>query len=553
MDSIKKNWFWIVSGIVALAMIGIWYWQAGSLAGMQAKNEAMIETNTKDAKNIMTKSIEIVANGEDVNPVAAHANSKTIEGMESEISSAAASLVRAWDIRYNAQNKIMQWPDEVQRSPDFGPTFKRFNPPEKYSMAEVENPNSLLINYQTKIPMRMAALCKRFSTQWNFGKTAEQIAAELPPVVRWEKKNQELWNEKLTNFKREGNNSESPNTFQVFATQQDLWLLEAVFGVIKTVNGAADANDLAPIKKIEHIVFGRDAQTTAGQTLTTINKGLVDRVSGGGGMDGIPGGGAGGKKGMTAGNDGEAEASTFTGRDMANMSMGSSSNAAPDGFQLLTPFHNRYVDSKLNPISIDKLQAALKSTELPDDNLESVIAKRVPFRVALRMNETKIPQMIAAFGTPSTSILGADDEQAKTEDYDYSGFNFEIMQVRINCADDYGDFGSVKDAGNKSNKGGSGKTIGAIDGGGNEAAQQAAAAAAGEEIGPINKDNIELRKNFDVDVEFYGIVKIYNPVEPNRFKSKGEQMADSNDSTPAPNPDSKTSQTTNVADNRKPS
>ncbi|MEC7602900.1 MAG: hypothetical protein VX668_02710, partial [Planctomycetota bacterium] len=83
-----------------------------------------------------------------------------------------------------------------------------------------------------------------------------------PEVVAWNLANQAKWLERATsfagiNFNRSPNNV--PTTHQVMYVQEDLWVLEAIFDVIKQTNGDADANDLAPIKTVDHILLGQDA------------------------------------------------------------------------------------------------------------------------------------------------------------------------------------------------------------------------------------------------------------------------------------------------------
>jgi hypothetical protein len=293
MEVIKKNGFWIICGIAALMMIGVFFWQSLSLSEAQKANEQKIDSSASTAKAIKSKTVELNAQ-EAAEVPSAHPNRATVEGMTDEIGKAADALVRSWDIRYNAQQKIMQWPEEVQKNADFVATFKKFNPPEKYDQGAVDQPNSLLMIYKSSIPSRMEKLCDRFRTQWNAAKKSEDAAASAkPPVVMWDDKNQKLWEEKLTNFKKEGNRKDVPTTFQVFAVQQDLWLLEAVFGVIEKVNGAASANDLAPVKKIDHIVFGRDTLAASGG-LSALNSLLVNSTVAAQSADGA------GKAGMAA-------------------------------------------------------------------------------------------------------------------------------------------------------------------------------------------------------------------------------------------------------------
>ena len=119
--------------------------------------------------------------------------------------------------------------------------------------------------------------------------------------------------------------------------------------------------------------------------------------------------------------------------------------------------------------------------EVPQEELELVIAKRVPFRVAVKMDERRIADFMAACAN--------------------SPFAFEINQVRINKHDPNGEE----------------IPIGGVSGSDGIGSSDLSAGAAGSGIGGGpggggTSQAVEIRTNFDVNVEFYGIVKIYNPV-----------------------------------------
>jgi hypothetical protein len=152
----------------------------------------------------------------------------------------------------------------------------------------------------------------------------------------------------------------------------------------------------------------------------------------------------------------------------------------------------------------------LSNTGLPEQNLELLVAKRVPVRIALKMEENKIPAFIAACAN--------------------SPFGFEINQVRIN-RHKAGE-GIELNGGAKASSGGSGggrdgrdqPTVGVGGGsaggsgldGGNEG--DSSASSAGGSNAPMVA---ERRTNLIVDVEFAGIVKIYNPVNEKRLSPGG--------------------------------
>ena len=76
------------------------------------------------------------------------------------------------------------------------------------------------------------------------------------------------------------------------------------------------------------------------------------------------------------------------------------------------PFHELYVDTNFEPISAEEVLKVVKGDALPETNLELLIAKRLPVRIGVKMDERKIPAFMAACIN--------------------SPFSYEIQQVRIN-------------------------------------------------------------------------------------------------------------------------
>jgi len=84
--------------------------------------------------------------------------------------------------------------------------------------------------------------------------------------VLWSDINQQLWYDKLTAFRdRDDHNKASidPTPLQCYMLQQDLWVLEAMFNVIRELNGDSNAIDTSAIKQIDHLGIGREG--TPGQ------------------------------------------------------------------------------------------------------------------------------------------------------------------------------------------------------------------------------------------------------------------------------------------------
>ena len=240
-----------------------------------------------------------------------------------------------------------------------------------------------------------------------------------------------------------------------------------MFKVIREVNGDSNANDLSIVKEIDHLAFGREAQGGKGE-LTPPDPRLI------------------------AGTEIDAESMDPTRREEqergaanepglmddrgAAGGMGKGYNTAAIGFP---PFHRRYVDLNYKPLPSDKVLEVIRAKTLgdvPEEQMELVIAKRVPFRIAVKMDERKIAEFMAACAN--------------------SPFAFEINQVRINRHDPNGEeipIGGFDESGDKLSR--MGTSIGDQS----------------SNVEEVTKP-VEVRTNYDVNVEFYGIVKIYNPV-----------------------------------------
>jgi len=146
----------------------------------------------------------------------------------------------------------------------------------------------------------------------------------------------------------------------------------------------------------------------------------------------------------------------------------------------LPPFHNMYVDTKFEPIASEEVLKVVEGTELPESHLELIIAKRLPVRIGLKMDERKIPDFMAACIN--------------------SPFSFEIQQVRINRHLSGGEV--IKLGGDPS-----GTTSKARDG----------KSKAFDDV-----LRVETRTNYDVNVEFFGIIKIYNPVRADLIRKAAD-------------------------------
>ena len=528
---LKKNVFWLGCSFLALIMIGMWGYRMSTISADTKKAQASVVSTIKKAEGIMARKAEGVE-------VDAHPNASSEKGMKEEMTKGLNSIIEAWEIRYKAQQDILKWPEQIE-SEKFEQLFSKYNPPETFpdSLASgygLEQPLSL---YASKIPLRMNYLCSDdvLRAYWKYDKKYQKMitnteadsesgvgagrggagmgvggglgggmgvgggpgggagaSQDKPEVidlnkfaVKWSDINQDLWYQKLTKFQgRHDNKREinAPTPLQCYMLQQDLWLLEAMFRTIRQINGGSSANDLSKIKQIDHVVFGQEVTGKLG-ALERMDSRLANSAPAA--TEEAPGG-FGGRP--SASGD---EFSAMFDRSGDPGGRGGAPGGGGGGNAGKVPYHNRYVDLNFEPIASEVvknvLNDSMKAGTFPAEQLELIVAKRVPFRIALRMDEREIARFMAACSN--------------------SAFAFEIQQVRWNKHEPGGEeialSGGSGDTGEA--RGAEGFSMG-LDGDGPGGA------------GGITATPVEKRTNFDVNVEFYGIVKIYNPVEEDYLK-----------------------------------
>ena len=484
---IKENGFWLANGFLLLLMIGIWYMQTGTLKEQQGENEKKIKTQFDTAQRVMGKKPDDITDA----AVRLHPNRSTQEGMQAELEQVVDSLVAAWELRVETQKKLLVFPE--LGSPKFNEIFGRYNPPEKfpvkYTDSEIEG---LLGLYNDKIKNHMIKLCGENGVRTNWRKDPENYeqtdaadgsssgssgdadgkvfkvededAARF--AVLWSDINQKLWYDKLTVFRdRDDHNKASidPTPLQCYMLQQDLWVLEAMFNIIRELNGDSSAIDTSAIKQIDHIGIGREG-APGDVELHPVDSRLAPKSDDESDTDG--GSSRGGSRGGSGGGDSQHEM-LFSEEELSEDPENNDTEEPSETG--LPPFHNLYVDTKFEPISSEEVLKVVEGAELPESYLELLIAKRLPVRIGVKMDERKISEFMAACIN--------------------SPFSFEIQQVRIN------------------RHASGGEVIGL---GGGPAAKTDRGNDNAKSFDDVSR--VETRTNYDVNVEFFGIIKIYNPV-----------------------------------------
>ncbi len=524
---LKRNGFWIGCAILSILMVTGWYLASVSMQEAKQKQISKYKKSFSNVQRIKKVAAVTVDDGAE-SDIVAHPNSETEKKMMEQLEATVEAVVEAWKLKRDRQEPLMQFSKELlgEATYEFLTGSKA---PELLTNGEhygTQN-EKYLKTFRQQIPKKVSQIARHIRANWAYDE--ERIEKEMLEKARleeergafgmgdmggggmmgmeldternkfaviWDEQNQKLWRTLLTEFQNWDDNvkaSVDPTLLQVHMLQQDVWLLEAMFNVIRELNGNATTNDLAVVKEIRHIAFGREALASLGEIMEPDKR-------------------LGGAKLVTADPlDGEEDFSSYD--DMSFESSGFDDGGGSGDFSIdgdESPFHGRYVNVDLQPVNAEEVRNVVGGSELPETNLELIVSKRVPFRLALKMDERKINSFLAYCAN--------------------SPFEFEVLQLRLNReevvvpiiarggkaenksaadVDGMGGMGGMMMGDMSDMMGGMSEMMGGMGGMPGMEAQKLKALVPTE---------VETRLSYDVDVEFYGVVKIYNPVRENYLR-----------------------------------
>ena len=517
MQGIKKHSFWLVSGLVILVFVAGWYLSTKKLKTETAMFKGQIDSGFSAVSSVINN-----------NPN--HANDHSHEKMAELAEQLKQNLLDAWELQYNRQKDLLVWPQEL--GADFLADIDRLlvkngqrNPIETITFPSEEIQHNLqrhlLERYQLYALKQVPPLADIIRSNWEADKPANNQAGDdnlaefaeadqsgppaqskslgPPPIITWDKNSQ---SSVQSRFKW----SRTPTTLQVLYAQEDLWVLTQIMQVLEEVNKDALVPSKAVITELTSLEVGRNAAdiTEVGQVMD-INMLKSASLDGGDGMDDM---GMDDMEGMEAGmdeggGDGSIDSSSSSG------TTGETTEAASPH-----PANRRYVDNALQRLDAARLQAAVAPG--PNAQLETIylaVAKRYPIRMRIKMDLTKLPDLLTACGNAKLPI--------------------EVLQVSVN--------GSV---GRSGTSGGSGADMGGDDGMQDEMFGEGMFGEEGggddmvgdEMFGGGQTSTAErlLLTNFPYEeaVELYGVVYIYNPVNIEKLGITLEEPADDNGQAP---------------------
>lgn len=474
LENAYKYRFWIICGLVVSLSL-VFSFLAASSTRAQIRQE-------KDAITASFDQVRMLSSKE--NPP----NDKSHKAMEGKITAVKEGVREAWQKQYDNQNlgpNKLEWP--VALGKDFIDEVLPLHPIEKITYPTPPEDEILdlhRLNYRNYIKKELPALSAIIGAKWH--PVNEYVTAtdddDKKYLVEWAASNQTFLQDSRFDW---GNTP--PSTLDVLYSQEDLWVLRTLLQVIKDTNGSVEARYKAAIKRIDSILLGQDvtAMQDDAQLRDPDKAGGAD--GGFGGMDSSSGG-----MGMEMGMGMEEGMDGGGGAGMGGGGAGGGERPIPSGTRA-DPAHLRYVDNNFEGVGAKTVRDAL--TNPTGDNAIYAVAKRIPVRIQMSIDQRRLNKFLALCGNAPLQI--------------------EVKRVRINR----------KSSSNPTGGGGGGMGMGmGMDEFGGEGGEmgdemmEGAGAMEGNMGGEMMGGGGQVTEladesPLDVDVEIYGMVYIYNPVD----------------------------------------
>ncbi len=397
-------------------------------------------------------------------------------------------------LQYERQKQYLKWPVGVA-DPEAIAKLDKMRPIElsvPNPMKDTEDPLAAThrAQYRDYISKVFPDIAGIIGASWTATNADPTAVANLNPLVKWEGSAQKKLLEQIAPW-----SERTPSTLEILYTQEDLWILAGLMNIIKEVNGDARENFQAAIKEVKWVRIGQSANGDAGEIETVAAPLAADGGSGYGGGGSSPYGGGGGS-------------SPYGGNPYGGGGGGGGAAAVAGGGAVVAsdPADNRYVDSNYKPVRSTDLISKMKSSN-PEDAFFAV-AKRVPVQLRLTMDQRKIADLVAACGNNDLMV--------------------EVKQVRIGTEESKevtvtqaaaGGKGGGYGGGGGGYGGGYGDSggVGAGYGGGGGGYGAGYGDAGGGYGGTAGANITWNEKTYELDVEIYGIVLLFNPVDINKL------------------------------------
>ncbi len=530
-----KKIFWILTPLITIASLFVWFRASGKLTSERKANTSSIVSKFSGLDSIKS-----------TNPT--HPNEVSHEKMQELIDGLKEDLKEAWELQYERQRGVLTWSDELGvdvvgnlsaktpiewKVPYPGQTSGEKQQFEnKFKIRLVEAPQRYREIYKIYAKKQLPQLAQKINAEWLPGTSSkdgeggdgEDAAGALggggkkpgdsSSLVAWSSVSQK---EILDRFNWP---NRTPTTAEVMYAQEDLWIINQWMEVIARTNRGADARYNAAISEIVSIELPQQGRGIALASRLQMpgggsSGGSSDGDSGGmmaGMMDamGGEGGGGGGAPGSTGGAPGG-------GMEGGGESGENSGETATPGAN--DPIDLRYVDRQFQPLEAAKLRTALNPDNTVPEDAYLAVAKRYPTRIRLKMDMRRLPDLLTACGNAALTIevrqVGINSKAAASSSGGGSSGGMEgMMEGGMSTGGGMGGFGG---GGPETDGEGGGSEM---SGGGTAGMMGGGMMGGGGGFGGMGAKVDEFP--YQETVEIYAVVYLFNPVDKDKLGTPEE-------------------------------
>ncbi len=396
---LKRHHFWVLCGIAALIAIGSWAKASGKVDALFAANQSAIKAEFGNVKKLRDEPF--------------HPNEDVNTKQQAQTAQQAKDVAKLWQVLYDRQREhVLEWPSELSKE------FRDFVDKLQFG-AEIRS--DLRNHYQNYIVNHFPALPKRIDARaipenvdgtssvpgGDFGRPGApgaEAMAGAPGEMRddndyiclWSPADQALVRDALY-FR------DQPTSLKIWVTQEDLWVYHTLLDIIANTNRAANATRMsnAAVQEIGELAVGARAGKASRSGRLAVRPAAPAAAAPGpgegpGSPPGAPPGGPGGEMpggraefnpgaGLGAGPMTEEQEKTYL---LSGRYLDAAGKPIPFGAGGVAPAGGEAAPATPAP-EAGAAGAALDLTAFGQEY------KRLPVRMALRMDQRWLPRLIA--------------------------------------------------------------------------------------------------------------------------------------------------------------
>ncbi len=229
---LQKHHFWVICALAVITAIVVWKTATASIDEETSKNRSLVE-----GKFQAVKSIEL---------------SPPNETFKTAVNSRAEELkqrvFQAWQALYERQVGLFRWPEVVR-------DIERLPETQEIPISWRERYNNLVVESEWRRVFEVLDVVRPKPVDPDASEEERQAEEYIGTVV-WDESARRALVDRYRSSTR-------PSSVKVRITQEDLWIFESLFRMIRGLNAqAADSSD-AVVKRIDTLDIGRYAMADA--------------------------------------------------------------------------------------------------------------------------------------------------------------------------------------------------------------------------------------------------------------------------------------------------